>query len=84
MIKFEFDNLIIEIYDDPTFSFNSTDHSHVYSRHYSSGQALEFPVSKHGIRILNDGVEINSCIVIGSGGATGVHGIPCFSMEISY
>ena len=73
MIKLKFGNLEIEIYDDPTFSFLSTDNSHNYSRHYLVSGALDFPVSQHGIRILNNDIEINNCIIIGSGGATGIN-----------
>lgn len=73
MIKFEFENLTIEIYNDPTFSLHSTSNSHTYFKYYLGSGALDYPVSQYGIKILNDGTEINTCIIIGSGGATGIN-----------
>lgn len=72
MVKLKFEDLTIEIYDDPVFLPGSTDNSRNYLKHYFGDGALEHPAARHGIKILDNDIEINNCIVIGSGGVTGV------------
>ena len=66
-------DLIIELIDEPTYTLNSTDNKFIYSKHYFGDGAKEYPTSKHGIKIYQDDQIIESCVIIGSGGATGIH-----------
>lgn len=73
MNRHQFKDLTIELIDDPTYTFNSTDNIFIYSKHYFSDGAKEYPTSKHGIKVYQNDQIINNCIIIGSGGATGIH-----------
>ncbi|QGY47845.1 hypothetical protein GM418_30575 [Maribellus comscasis] len=73
MKRYSYNNLTIEIIDEPTYSFGSADNNFNYSKHHFGDNAQEFPVSKHGIKITENDEIIESCIVIGSGGASGVY-----------
>lgn len=73
MILLQFKNLTIEIFDDSTYSYGSTDNKFNYLKHYFGDGGEEYPVSKHAVKIFDNDKEINSCIVIGSAGATGIH-----------
>lgn len=59
--------------DEPSYKFGSTDNNFNYSKHYLGDGAEKFPTSKQGVKICQDDQIINSCILIGSGGATGIH-----------
>lgn len=65
--------MTIEVIDEPTYKFGSTDNNFNFSKHYFGDGATEYLSSKHGIKIYQDGQIIESCIIIGSGGATTVH-----------
>lgn len=65
--------MTIEVIDEPTYKFGSTDNNFNFSKHYFGDGATEYLSSKHGIKIYQDGQIIESCIIIGSGGATDVH-----------
>jgi hypothetical protein len=73
MNRHQYKHLTIEVLDEPTFKFGSTDNIFSYSKHYFGDGASEYPTSKHGIKIYQDDQIIESCIIIGSGGATGIH-----------
>ena len=73
MTPFQFKNLTIEVSDDPTYSYGSTDIKFKYLKYYFGEGGQEYPVSKHSIKIFENDKEINSCIIIGSAGATGIH-----------
>ncbi|WP_209391334.1 hypothetical protein [Chryseobacterium sp. RR2-3-20] len=73
MNRHQFKDLTIELIDEPTYTFNSTDNKFIYSKHYFVDGAKEYPTSKHGIKVYQNDQIIDSCIVIGSGGATGIH-----------
>lgn len=73
MNRYQYKNFIIEISDEPNYRFDSIDNNLCYSKHYFADGAKEYPTSKHGIKIYREDRVINSCIVIGSGGATGIH-----------
>jgi len=72
MNRYQYKDLIIEVLDEPTFKFSSTDNNFNYSKHYFGDGATEYPTSKHGIKIYQDDQIIDNCIIIGSGGATGI------------
>ena len=73
MIPFQFKNLTIEVFDDSTYSYGSTDNKFYYLKYYFGDGGQKYPVSRHGIKIFDNHNEINSCIIIGSAGATGIH-----------
>lgn len=73
MNRYQYENLIIEVLDEPTYKFGSADNNFNYAKHHFGDGGQESPTSKHGIRIFQIDQEISNCIIIGSGGATGVH-----------
>lgn len=72
MNKYQYKDLTIEVLDEPTYKFGSADNNFVYSKTYFGDNAEQYPTSKHGIKIYRDDQMIDSCIIIGSGGATDV------------
>ncbi|MCU4164186.1 hypothetical protein [Carboxylicivirga caseinilyticus] len=73
MNRQQYKDLTIEVLDEPTYKFGSTDNSFHYSKHFFGNGATDYPTSKHGIKIYQDDQIIDSCIIIGSGGATYIH-----------
>lgn len=73
MKQYQYKDLTIEVLDEPTYKFGSADNNFNYSKHYFGDDATEYPTSKHGIKIYQDDQIIDSCIIIGSGGATGIN-----------
>lgn len=73
MNRHQFKDLTIELIDEPTYTFNSKDNKFIYSKHYFGDGAKEYPTSKHGIKVYQNDQIIDSCIIISSGGATGIH-----------
>lgn len=73
MNSYQYKGLTIEVLDEPTYKFGSADNNFTYSKHYFGDGATEYPTSKHGIKIYQEDQIIDSCIIIGSGGATGIH-----------
>lgn len=73
MNRYQYKYFTIEVLDEPTYKYGSTDNNFNYSKYYFNDDAEKYPVSKHGVKIYQDNQIINSCIIIGSGGATGVH-----------
>ena len=72
MNRYKYKDLTIEVLDEPTYKFGSMDNNFNYDKCFFSDGGEEYPTSKHGIRIYQDDQMINSCILIGSGGATGI------------
>ena len=73
MNQHQYKNLVVAVMDEPTYKFGSSDNTFSYTKHYFGDEATEYPISKHGIKIYQDKQVINSCLVVGSGGATSVH-----------
>ncbi|SKC08420.1 hypothetical protein SAMN05660841_04125 [Sphingobacterium nematocida] len=73
MNQHQYKDLTIKILDEPTYKYGSTDNDFCYSKVYFGGEAELYPTSKHGIKIYQRDKVIDSCIIIGSGGATGIH-----------
>jgi outer membrane protein assembly factor BamB len=73
MNQYQYKDLTIEVLDEPTYKYGSADNNFNYSKHQFGDGAQEYPTSKHGIKLLREDQIIDSCIIIGSGGATGVH-----------
>jgi hypothetical protein len=72
MNGYQYKNLTIEVLDEPTYRLGSADNNFIYSKHYLGDGGQDYPTSKHGIKIFQDEQILESCIVIGSGGATGI------------
>lgn len=73
MNRHPYKNLIIEVLEDPTYNSDSADNRFSYLKCYYAEGAIGYPTSKYGLRIFQDDKEINSCVLIGAGGATEVH-----------
>lgn len=73
MNKHQYRDLRIEVIDEPTFKAGSADNSFNYSKAYFGNDAKEYPTSHHGVKIFLEDVQINNCILIASGGATGIY-----------
>ncbi|WP_439584824.1 hypothetical protein [Dyadobacter bucti] len=69
---YQFRDFQIEVRNEPSYSPDSVDHNFTYSKHYFSLEALDFPVSEHGVRLILDGNYSTSCIIVGCGGVTGI------------
>lgn len=68
MYKYFYNNFTIEVFNDSTFSLNSSDNLNVYKNIYFGEDAEKYPSSKHGIRLIKNDEEIDNCLLIGSGG----------------
>ncbi len=73
MNQYKYNDLIIEVIDESTYKFDSTDNTFKYCKCYFGVSGQEYPASKHGVKIYKDDEIINSCIIIGSGGSTTIH-----------
>lgn len=73
MNRHQYKNLTIQVLDEPTYKYGSVDNNFNYSKTYFGDNAEQYPTSKHGIKIYQGDHVIASCIIIGSGGATGIH-----------
>lgn len=73
MNKHQYKDLIIEVLGEPTYKLGSADNNFIYSKTYLGDNAEKFPASKHGIKIYRNDQMIDSCMVVASGGSTGVH-----------
>ncbi|MBZ5857403.1 hypothetical protein [Flavihumibacter profundi] len=73
MNRHQYKELTIKVFDEPTYKLGSSDNNFNFSKHYFGNGATEYPTSKHGIKIYQSDQIIDSCIIIGSGGATGIH-----------
>lgn len=73
MNKYNYKDLVIEVYDDPSYKAGSADNRYHYQKQYFGNSGSEYATSKHGIKIYREEEETNNCIVIGSGGSTGIY-----------
>ncbi len=73
MNQHQYKDFTIEVIDEPTYIYGSTDNDFYYSKAYFGGEAELYPTSKHGVKVYQGDKVIDSCIIIGSGGATGIH-----------
>jgi hypothetical protein len=72
MNRHQYNDLTIEVLDETTYKFGSSDNIFSYSKHYFADGATEYPTSTHGRKIYQNCEFIESCVIIGSGGATSV------------
>ena len=73
MQRYFYNSFTIEIFNDSTFSLNSNDNLKIYENIYFGEDAEEYPTSNHGVKLISNDKEINNCLIIGSGGATGIY-----------
>jgi hypothetical protein len=73
MNRHQYKDFIIELLDDPTYKVGSADNKFNYSKFFFGDGGQEYPTSKHGVKVYQDYEIIDSCIIIGSGGATGIN-----------
>jgi hypothetical protein len=69
----QYKDLIIVVLDETTYKVGSADNNFNYSKSYFGNFAEEYPTSKHGVKLFQDDVQINNCILIASGGANDIH-----------
>ena len=63
----------INVYNESNYSVGSNDNINSYEKIYFGDNASEYPTSKDGISISQNGKIINKCLVVGSGGSTTIH-----------
>lgn len=71
--RHQYKDLTIEVLDEPTYKYGSADNNFNYAKTYFGNNAEQYPTSKHGIKVYRADQIIDSCVIIASGGATGVH-----------
>lgn len=59
--------------DDQAYSLKSVDNVHIYDREYLFADEDSYLSSKHGISVNSPSGESYSCILLASGGVSGVH-----------
>lgn len=75
MVTFEFGQFAIEVLNVPDYSPGSADNPRRYEREHRLDDGAHTPSSRHAARVLSDDgdSEVASCILVASGGATGIH-----------
>lgn len=75
MMQFlRYESFDIELYNDYTYTQNSTDNCNLYDNEYVKNADIDSLTSKYGIRISKDGQQYKSVILLtGGGGKTSVH-----------
>lgn len=63
----------IKIYNESTYTVGSIDNVNSYDKIYFGDNAREYPTSKHGVSIIQNGEIVNKCLIVGSGGSTTIH-----------
>lgn len=63
---------VVTMFNDPTYSARSTDNVNRYCHEYDLSGGYQHS-SAHGLRVMEQSIEVGSCILLASGGATGVH-----------
>lgn len=73
MISFYFKRYKIVVEDVSDYDLNSSDNEYQYQKVYHSHTSEYKPASMHGIKVFSDDKIINSTLLLGYGGATGIH-----------
>jgi len=66
---YNYKNMAIELLDDPAFTVGA-DNKDAYASYYYTNECQNAKGSFHGIRLFKDDLELNSCLLTGSGGTT--------------
>ncbi|MEM7115350.1 MAG: hypothetical protein AAF614_23110 [Chloroflexota bacterium] len=72
MLKLRSDKYDICILNEPTYNLRSVDNVYTYEHEYVLSRENHFN-SSHGIKIVAEEEVLNSCVLVASGGSTGVH-----------
>ncbi|CAN5902018.1 hypothetical protein BH11BAC7_BH11BAC7_23660 [soil metagenome] len=74
MNKYEYNELVVDFFDDASYKEGSADNKYAYSKHYFSNEkAKQYRGSNHGIKVYDFEGEINNCLLTASVGRTWVH-----------
>ena len=68
----KFGNVEVTVRDEPTYSVSSSDNVRSYKNEYRHSTEYKHTCG-HGITTKQDGVVVSTAVVLGVGGATGVH-----------
>ena len=63
----------IVIENDPLYTPGSADHLRTYGHQYWLGEQDYRPSSQHSLRVMKSNIEVASCILLTTGGPSGVH-----------
>ncbi len=66
-------SLLVRLLNETTYTPGSADNTHAYSRVYDLTEQAYRPSSKHGVICIGPDEREHSCILLGEGGATGIH-----------
>ncbi|WP_437920025.1 hypothetical protein [Sphingobacterium sp. LRF_L2] len=72
-LTFTYQDLAIEIIDEPTYHTGSPDNTLSYDKQYLGAEAHQYTSSTHAISVRQGNQILSSCVVIGSGSATTIH-----------
>jgi hypothetical protein len=71
MKQYRYKDWSVEVCNETTYEVDSKDSNFNYSKQYNTDEEYR-PTSMHGIKVFKEGELFNSCIVVASGGCTGV------------
>ncbi|MBL8821748.1 MAG: hypothetical protein JNJ77_04100 [Planctomycetia bacterium] len=71
-MEFEYGDVSLTLFDDPTYTQGSADNVHQYEHEYCFVTEYQ-PTSKHGLICKHVTGSTHSCILLAGSGATGVH-----------
>lgn len=69
MNTYRYEDLIVEVFDDPTHIIGSVSNNSYLHYYYTDG-CQDPKGSFHGVKLYEEGIEIKSCLLVGSGGTT--------------
>ena len=72
MNTYNFKDFVIRVFNDADHNLSSTDNINTYFKRYFGISGESHPVSMRGIKVYRDEDVVNSCILVASGGVTGV------------
>ncbi|TNE79764.1 MAG: hypothetical protein EP332_09960 [Bacteroidetes bacterium] len=73
MMEFIYRDYIIQLIDEPGINLDSTLTNAGYEKIYGDKFTRNYTSSKHGIKLVRNDQPMGSCLVLGSGGTTGIH-----------
>lgn len=79
-MRWERGQYVIELTDEPSYSFGSADNARSYEHEYLLEPAYR-PSSRHGLACIQEGEVRGSAILGASGGGTGIHEQSCVLLE---
>lgn len=73
MIVQHFQNYIIQVYNEYSYSYDSADNTIRYHKQHFGADSRVAATSQIGVKVFKDDREIDNCIILATGGATTVH-----------